>query len=345
VVKESSVPRFPRSRLALSLALGLLLVALGGGAALGATGNADSFWLVPKVAPHAFPASSCNGPAACDGVTGTIGKNSCNGFYACTYVSGTVGNDSCLGFSACYSMTGNVGNGSCDDGSRVFRGQGYSCDHMTGNAGNHACTGAEACAGSGDASDGSCRGYLACLDHTKTIGIRSCIGESACYEAQAAVGRDSCRGDLKKSSDPGCENLSFPVGDYACNGGNDTCNKLHAQVPTCARNLPGFVPAPCQVTRSVMGSSEFPNVRSQPVDLWATVIARYPVMGTPRGTFQFRLDGQPLGSPAAIGSNGRAHVTVYLRPGTHWVTGRYQGDGTFVPSVPVARLYQYVLAQ
>jgi hypothetical protein len=71
------------------------------------------------------------------------------------------------------------------------------------------------------------------------------------------------------------------------------------------------------------------------------VLARYPFLGTPAGTFQFRLDGQPVGSPVAIDANGRAHLTLHLRAGIHWITGRYQGDGIFATSVPV-RLYQFV---
>jgi hypothetical protein len=129
------------------------------------------------------------------------------------------------------------------------------------------------------------------------------------------------------------------VGDYACDGGTSIC-QLGGPIADCTFDGASY-PAPCLATRAVMGSSEQPATAGQPVIVWATVLAHYPVVGTPGGTFQFRLNGQPLGSPVALDSHGRAHLTLYLRPGIHWITGRYPGDGTFAASVAV-RLYQFV---
>src|SRR6185312_809967 len=64
------------------------------------------------VAPHAFPASSCQGFSACDGVTGTVGINACNDDYACSN-AGSVGSNACNGFQACFGA-GNVGTGACN---------------------------------------------------------------------------------------------------------------------------------------------------------------------------------------------------------------------------------------
>ena len=324
------MPRFPRSRLALSLALGLLLVALGGGAAFGAGNTTDSFWLVSPAAQRTIPASSCQGPHACDGATGKIGKNSCNGSHACFESSGDVGNGSCNGDSACIHSSADVGNDSCH--------WYHACLRETGSVGNHSCKGGASCWGSGAlyVGNGSCN--HACLFAKGTIGDQSCLGLEACFGFVGSIGHGSCHNDPANRYET-CGDAAARVGNYACNGGS-TCYATQTNVRDCARNVPGFEPSPCVATRSVIGSSEFPTVSNQPVDLWATVIARYPVVGKPGGRFQFRLDGQPLGSPVAIDSYGRARISLYLRPGIHWVTGRYQGDGTFSPSVPVARLYQ-----
>jgi hypothetical protein len=325
------VPRFPRGPLALSLALGLLLVALGGGATLGATGNTDSFRLVPTASPHAIPGSSCHGPHACDGATGTIGKNACNGFYACQGATGNIAHNSCNGAVACGSAAGNVGRNACNNDN--------ACENAAGNVGRNACNDANACRlAGGNVGSNACDGYAACNATAGNVGNHACNGLQACYIVGGDIGDNAC------NRYEACFVAARNVGKYACNGYR-ACISASAAIPDCADNLPGHVPAPCYGTRSVMGSSEFPNVSNLPVDVWATVIARYPVVGKPRGTFQFRLDGQPLGSPVAIDSHGRANIRLNLRPGIHWVTGRYQGDATFSSSVPVARLYQYVLAQ
>jgi hypothetical protein len=161
-------------------------------------------------------------------------------------------------------------------------------------------------------------------------------------ELQTSVGQGSCHNDVHNYFES-CGYAAASIGNFACNGG--TCYGIAHEVRDCARNARAYEPTHCLATRSVIGSSEFPNVSNQPVDLWATVFAKYPVVGEPTGTFQFRLDGQPLGSPVPIDAHGRAHVSLFLRPGIHWLTGRYQGDGTFSPSVPVAQLYQFVPPQ
>jgi hypothetical protein len=80
----------------------------------------------------------------------------------------------------------------------------------------------------------------------------------------------------------------------------------------------------------------------QTVTFYASVFARYPVMGTPSGSFQFRIDGHDVGLPVALDANGRAQLRLHhLNSGIHWVSGRYGGGGGFTASQPV-RLYQHV---
>jgi hypothetical protein len=245
-----------------------------------------------------------------------IPASSCHGLTACYNVTGTIGEHSCNGALACYNANGDVGNGSCDGD--------FVCSNLVGTVGNNACDGGSACSSA-----------------QANVGNRSCTtaGSAVCANLHGDVGTGSCNRDPSNSPVWGCFQATGPIGNYACNGA-ELCDNAGA-VADCVNNSAGFVPAPCLATRSVMGSTARSATAAQPVMLWATVAARYPVIGTPTGTFQFRLDGQALGSPVAINAHGRAHVTLYLRPGIHWITGRYGGDGTFAASVPV-RLYQFV---
>jgi hypothetical protein len=261
------VVRHTRSRLSLAVAFGLLLITLGGGSTLGSTSVSTSLARATVVAPHAFPASSCQGTNACDGVTGTVGTNSCNGDHACYYAA-QVGNHSCVGDHACDTSLGTVGNGSCNGLS--------ACDHLGGNVGN-----------------------------------------------------DSCNNDPQTPLDATCPNATGPIGDYACNGPFGDCANAGA-VPDCGGNYIGFLPTACLATRTVMGSSEVPAVAGQSVTVWATVFARYPVLGNPPGTVQFRVDGRLFGAPVTINRQGRAVITLtFHMTGVHWVSGRYLGDHGF----------------
>ena len=250
----------------LSVATGLLVVTLGGGTALGArpaatdlAASADVARSGMSVAPHAFPASSCQDFLACSGVTGTVGTNACNGPFAC-----------------------------------------YHSSPWAGSVGNHACN-----------------GNSACDDVTGTVGTTACNGDFAC---NAATGR---------------------VGRYACNGAS-ACYQASSSVAACANNLPGQVPAPCFQTRTVLVSSADPSVFGRAVALHATVRARFAAMGTPTGTFQFRVDGHDRGGPRTLDASGRASLMLSgLVAGDHWVSGGYLSDGSFTASSPM-RLYQVV---
>jgi hypothetical protein len=236
--------------------------------------------------------------------------NSCQGVQACDGVTGTVGSNSCNGWQACLNMTGNVGNGSC-------HGQ-EACAGLTGSVGDRSCNGAS----------------LACTS-ARNVGTHSCNQFAACGQA-GNIGKRSC------NSIRACD-YTENIGKFACNGGsNESVCEHRDRVRDCARNTPGFVPAPCFGTRSVMGTSAVPAKAGQPVKLWATVFARYPVVGKPGGTFRFLIDGRTLPNPVAIDRYGRAVITRTLESGKHWVSGRYLGDGTFAPSVPVPML-QFVV--
>ena len=90
--------------------------------------------VAPSAAPiaaAAFPASSCQGLVACEGVTGTVGENSCNSDFACFLSSGDIGANSCTGYAACLEATGNVGDNSCASHD--------SCRQSAGDIGDNSC--------------------------------------------------------------------------------------------------------------------------------------------------------------------------------------------------------------
>jgi hypothetical protein len=231
---------------------------------------------------------------------------SCQGLEACKNVVGTVGENACNGIDACYHdalWTGTVGDGSCNGLS--------ACALITGNVGKNACDGPDTCYEvKGGVGAGSCDGDRACEYEVDNVGNHSCNGVSA------------------------CDTAANSVGSYACNGDN-ACTLLQNAAADCTHNVADQVPAPCFTTRTAMGSSADPAAAGEAVRLWATVFARYPVMGKPGGTFRFRIDGRTLPDPVAIDRHGRAVITRTLRPGIHWVSGRYLGDGTFAESIPV----------
>ena len=107
--------------LLLGLSLGLLLVSLNGGVALGGrpprpelgrhhrqrpVGHRCGPLACPCTCPGAalLPCQLRQGTQACFNVTGTVGLNSCNGYQACYHVTpwaGSVGNNACDGIYAC----------------------------------------------------------------------------------------------------------------------------------------------------------------------------------------------------------------------------------------------------
>lgn len=85
-------------------------------------------------------------------------------------------------------------------------------------------------------------------------------------------------------------------------------------------------------TTTALTSSTNPSVFRQEVTFTATVASDDPGAGTPGGSVQFRIDGDPFGQPVDL-SGGKATVsTDTLAVGDHTVTGAYSGDGTFNPS-------------
>jgi hypothetical protein len=213
---------------------------------------------------------------------------------------------SCQGTEACFNVTGTVGENACNGFAAC-----YHDNPWAGSVGANSCDGIGACENTvGSVGTGSCKRPSACYYAVGPVGDRSCNGSSACVDVTTTVGRFACNGEL------------------ACYLAADTG-------ADCAGNVPGFVPAPCFTTRTVMGSSADPAAHGEAVRLWATVFARYPMIGKPGGMFQFRMDGRTLPNPVAIDRHGRAVITRTLQPGIHWVSGRYLGDGTFGESVPV----------
>jgi hypothetical protein len=168
------------------LLLGLLLVSLTGGSAAGATPATRM-----TVAPHAFPASSCQGAFACTNVTGSVGAHSCDGHDACYHSN---------------PWAGSVGSHSCDDDS--------ACIDMGGNAADGACNAAEACAqATGGIGTGSCNGIQACYLATGTVGRYACNGDNACSSTGTSV--PDCADNLPGSIPAPCLGTRTVMGSSA----------------------------------------------------------------------------------------------------------------------------------
>jgi hypothetical protein len=214
-----------------------------------------------------------------------------------------------------------------------------ACSNVTGTVGENACNGDFACfhsfSWSESVGDGSCDAQAACNDIVGSVGGGSCNGVAACAVVTGSVGDGSCNGFAS------CFHGGAAVGRFSCNG-DQACYFASSAVADCANNAADHVPAPCFGTRTAMGSSADPAPAAKPVRLWATVLANYPDMGTPGGTFRFRIDGRTLPDPVPIDGHGRAVIRRTLNPGVHWISGRYLGDGTFAASTPVP-LYQFVV--
>ena len=171
----------------------------------------------------AFPASSCVGTLACEGVTGSIGENSCNGQQACQGLVGDVGANSCNGTQACQGL----GN---DDASVVV-----SVAAVTPTVGSGSCNGTQACQGA-FSTPLDVFTFVAAAE--KSIGNYSCNGTLACQGVFSApivipfVAAD----ELPAES----------IGNYSCNG-SAACQSLMASVGDCQNNA--SVPAACAVRK------------------------------------------------------------------------------------------------
>jgi hypothetical protein len=94
-------------------------------------------------------------------------------------------------------------------------------------------------------------------------------------------------------------------------------------------------PGASTATTTAISSALSPSVFGQSVLFTATITANGG-NGTPSGTVQFAIDGNPSGSPVNVsGSGGVATAsfsTASLTAGTHTITASYSGDATFLPS-------------
>lgn len=79
-------------------------------------------------------------------------------------------------------------------------------------------------------------------------------------------------------------------------------------------------------------------VHGEPISFTATVAATNGT-GTPTGTVQFTVDGNPFGSPVALNGSGTATTppSTALSTGTHTVTATYSGDSGFLGSASGSR--------
>ena len=83
-------------------------------------------------------------------------------------------------------------------------------------------------------------------------------------------------------------------------------------------------------TSTAVGSSLDPTIYGQAVSFTATVTSG---SGTPTGTVQFSVDGNPFGSPVTLVSGtANSASTTTLAVGTHTVSAAYSGAATYSPS-------------
>jgi len=95
-------------------------------------------------------------------------------------------------------------------------------------------------------------------------------------------------------------------------------------------NLNGIADASASTT--TLASSANPSIVGQPVTFTATVTAVAPIVGTPTGTVQFKVDGTNLGAPVAL-VNGQASITTSaLTQGIRTITAVYNGSVDFTTS-------------
>jgi hypothetical protein len=93
-----------------------------------------------------------------------------------------------------------------------------------------------------------------------------------------------------------------------------------------------FTVSQVQTTTSI-ASSASPSVNGQVVTFTATVTPQVSGTGTPKGTLQFVVDGQNLGSPVSLSGGTATSIGVALGTGSHTVTANYvNSDGAFFNS-------------
>ncbi|MBW8752184.1 MAG: Ig-like domain repeat protein [Propionibacteriales bacterium] len=102
----------------------------------------------------------------------------------------------------------------------------------------------------------------------------------------------------------------------------------------------GSITRSFDVTKNATATTLAPTsavVHGQPVSFSASVTATNGT-GTPTGTVQFTIDGDPLDSPVAlVGGNAATPPTTSLSTGTHTVGASYSGDSGFLASSAPAR--------
>jgi len=79
----------------------------------------------------------------------------------------------------------------------------------------------------------------------------------------------------------------------------------------------------------VLSTSDANAVSGQPVTFTANVAAVGPGAGTPSGTVQFFVDGDPMGAPVALSAGSATSPSTQLTAGLHVVTADYSGDANF----------------
>lgn len=81
------------------------------------------------------------------------------------------------------------------------------------------------------------------------------------------------------------------------------------------------------------GSSLNPSTYGSEIRVAVSVRSSSAAEGTPTGSVQFEVDGNPVGPPLALSSGVAVTPPVsILSVGSHIITARYSGDATFAPS-------------
>lgn len=78
-----------------------------------------------------------------------------------------------------------------------------------------------------------------------------------------------------------------------------------------------------------LSSSDASAVSGEALTFTANVTAVAPGAGTPTGSVQFFVDGNPLGSPVALSGGQATSPSTQLTVGPHSITANYGGDGNF----------------
>ncbi len=99
------------------------------------------------------------------------------------------------------------------------------------------------------------------------------------------------------------------------------------------RMTSGSAYVPCVVNRgstvTTVSSSTNPSLPGQTITITAVVSASSPAAGTPTGTLQFAIDGNPVGSPLALTGGTASIGATFPDVGNHEITASYSGDVNF----------------